>query len=715
MRLAASALLIVLLGAPRRDIEVGVPPGTPLEWDRDLFRPATSERRGRIPVRPPAPLPSAPSRATVVHERIPEPLLVDFGSTSLYDYFRITTVDIMRHVNVLWPRRGVYDPDVPSEEPPDLVWSYPPAYATELYWAGALNTLRAILHPEVVSARELACYILEIGECGLTGSKNVRYAVGDNIDGPLPLKNYPVYHPEVPDARPPVAGGETPLEQMIHRMVVVELTNGFPYSFDPSYARYTLACGRSSLWSVIECSRSEHTFLARNAVAILALMPFDEARAELRKIVADGKDIISWMRAVMALARKRDLAIVPDLERWAEKGDEIQSTAAIHALGLVGDRKSVKTLLKIAHDTDELETLWTVLPAIARLNDDAQETRDGLRKLVNKRVKPPKKQPSGGMVPPKPEPQGTKGRIVDAMLTFARVASGEKELRAELLDRIDRVGLANIHPANGYLAIDVLALCGEPAKPLVRKLVETKDLDPAVRASALARLKPLDPLTATLAKKLALDVRLHVAVRGMALLALSELEDPALAREAADEILSDYVKRDTVAPPVQASLAAMSMQILGSTGGTKTETLIHAADKAWRDRAWAFRFTSNSNDLTKAVIYSQPPTLEVAVVELGRTLDPAAVPQLAKILRSRAGGGRAEAALALGAIGGRDALEALIAALQDPVNGWVRFNAYRALRQATGVNHFDDWMFLPPVALRPTIEKYRAWWKGAQK
>jgi len=42
---AAVVGLLLALGGPARDIEVGIPPGTPLEWERELFRPATTPRR----------------------------------------------------------------------------------------------------------------------------------------------------------------------------------------------------------------------------------------------------------------------------------------------------------------------------------------------------------------------------------------------------------------------------------------------------------------------------------------------------------------------------------------------------------------------------------------------------------------------------------------------------------------------------------------------
>ena len=107
---------------------------------------------------------------TVARERVPEPLLVPFGQKGLYDHFGVTTVDIMRHVFLNWPTRGSYDTKIASVDRPDLVWNYPPPYPPDLYWGGALNALRVILHPEIVSKREMSAYLLELGECSLLSS-----------------------------------------------------------------------------------------------------------------------------------------------------------------------------------------------------------------------------------------------------------------------------------------------------------------------------------------------------------------------------------------------------------------------------------------------------------------------------------------------------------------------------------------------------------------
>ena len=108
---------------------------------------------------------------------------------------------------------------------------------------------------------------------------------------------------------------------------------------------------------------------------------------------------------------------------------------------------------------------------------------------------------------------------------------------------------------------------------------------------------------------------------------------------------------------------------------------------------WARREGENILDIVKAKITICPPLLEIACIELGRLGDPKAIETLIKILKSDASSGRAEAALALGAIAGREAIDALVAALEDPKDGWVRFCAYEALRKLSGQDHMCDWIF----------------------
>jgi len=721
LRLARFALLALLLGAspPGFDIDVGIPPGTPLDWSAELFRPPITARHGVIPPKaPPAGPPQIRERASVVHERVPEPLLAPFGQMGLYDHFRVTTLDIMRHVVLTWPRRGKYDPDTPSEEIADLVWEYPPLYPTELYWAGALNALRVILHHEIVPSRELAAYLLEMGQCALISSKSLLQA-GSNlpVSGPLPLEKYTIIDPEVTDKRPPAAGGETPLEQAVYRLVVLELTNGFAYTIDPTYAARTLALGREAEWALIEATKSQHTFLARNAVVVLGLLPYAKAEDRLREIVREGKDPIQWVRAAMALGRKRDLTIAPDLEKWAASDDAILSTVAIHLLGKMADPRRLPTLLKLARETDDPDLLWVLLPAIVRLADNTPEVYDTLRKVGAKRLKPSKKHAGvGGFIPPAPEPQGTRDQLLSEMIGLARAAAGDLSTRSDFLNKVRSRRIESFHPSNQYLVIDVLRRIGPGARPTLEKLVDDKKLDPSLRLAALNALRPTAPSLKTWLLRAVGDSDLSPVLRTTALLALAEQEDVKPAREAAGALVQAYAKATQAWPPADAAVVATAVQVLSSTEeGLPAKLGIDVVEKALHDRAWGFRVTRDSTRLTKAATYNQPPLLEIAVVELGRTRDPSAVPVLCRVLRSRAGGGRAEAALALGAFGGPEATQALIGALGDAVSGWVRFNAYRALRALSGQDHPDDWIFSPPIQLRTSIRRYSDWWKEIRR
>lgn len=705
--------------APRRDIDVQIPPGTPLEWSAHLFRPMTTARHGVIPPKPGAPpKPVVKERASVVQQRVPEPILVPFGQTGLYDHFRVTTFDIMRHVVLQWPNRGKYDTGIPTGEVPDLIWQYPPTYPTEIYWSGALNALRGVLHPEVVSASELSAYLLEMGECALISSKSIiSTANAMPVRGPLPLKNYPIDDMEVSDQRPPAAGGETPREQAIYRLVVVELTNGFPYAIDPRYARNSLALGRESLWAIIDCSRSLHPFLARNAVAVLGALDYPEALERLREIVGAGKDPIMWVRATMALIRKVDRTIIPDLERFAKSEDEILRTVAIYALGKMADPRVLPTLLKIAVDTVDPEVLWTVLPAIVRLADNTPEVRDTLRKVGAKRIKQ-ERRPSGvgGFTPPEPEPTGTRDRVFAEMLLLGKAVIGDARVRSDFLVKMRRAGLLGFFPANRYLVIDVLRRMGKTGLPALLKILRDRRLETPLKLAALNAVRPCAPSMNDGLIKTVHDLRMPSVIRTTSLLALAEQEDPKPARDAALGMAMWYARKTGGVTPGDSAVIATAIQVLGSTqGGIPTDLAIRVTEKALKSYTWGFRYTKDSRRLTKAQIYSQPPLLEIAVVELGRTGDAKAVPMLARVLRSRVGGGRAEAALALGAYGGKEAIEALVNALGDAVSGWVRYNAYRSLKVLSGRDHYDDWMFTPTYQLRGSIRKYRDWWKSVKK
>src|SRR5262245_20707724 len=98
-------LLLVLAcslpaAASRRDVDVAVPPGTPLEWTRELRTPTPSGWRGAIPT---AAAPAEPG-GTVAAERD-----VDFSCTSDVGISRITTRDLPYEFTWAVPTKSVSD------------------------------------------------------------------------------------------------------------------------------------------------------------------------------------------------------------------------------------------------------------------------------------------------------------------------------------------------------------------------------------------------------------------------------------------------------------------------------------------------------------------------------------------------------------------------------------------------------------------------------
>jgi hypothetical protein len=100
--------------------------------------------------------------------------------------------------------------------------------------------------------------------------------------------------------------------------------------------------------------------------------------------------------------------------------------------------------------------------------------------------------------------------------------------------------------------------------------------------------------------------------------------------------------------------------------------------------------------------------LEYALIELGRLGDKAHVPAIAEALDNKECPVRAEACLALAAIAHPDAIDKLVGALEDE-DGWVRYMAYRSLKELSGEDHFCDWIYDTKEKRAPKVEAWKAW------
>lgn len=701
MKIALGALLGAALLAPRMDIDVAVPPGTPLEWDKDLHQPVPTGWRGKVPTTDkaaeaakatPAGAANGAAKGSTVATHSP----IDFGVTNLYRYFGITTKDIMNHIKVEAPGGGLLQKgEVATGAGSGVQWVYPPEHPTELVWVGVAGCLRSVLHPELISVPETVAYLCEVGETTLPGTRVTETAVGEKVKALVT---------PVPDQFPPIKPGSTGFESMVNRLVAVELTTGFPHSLDPTFARRTLALGDRAYKAVLDASRAPHAFLSRNAVAVLANYKNAEALDELRKHLASN-DAVTKYRALTGLTRARDRAIVPILIRGLLVQDEVWRAACAHSLGQIGDPKSVDELMKVARTAD-LEYLWSILPAVARLAGPKKEFEEFFAKMEqhvlqgNLYKQPPT--PAKNMVPPKPEPAGTKLQVVVEMCRLGMAVSGHPAARDELKAKFQQNGIDGFYIPNQILACNVFARM-PGGREILQSIVENAKND-RVAVQALLDLREQAAENEWL-KKQAQGHR-SAGVRALALTELFERGETHFV-PIAQQIIDGYAGG---ADGAQAYVAGTALQLMGKLPQkNKVDSVIAVVTKALASGMWARREGENLLDIVKANIKITPPLLEIACIELGRLGDPKGLPALLSVIKTDGCGARGEAALALGAIAGREAIDALVAALDDPKDGWLRFCAYESLKKLSGQDNFADWLFGQPGTRARAVARYREW------
>jgi hypothetical protein len=704
MKTGIGILLAGLALAPM-DIDVAVPPGTPLEWDKDLHQPVPTGWRGKVPTTDraaeagkAAPA-GAPQKGATVVSHAP----IDFGTTNLYRYFGVTTRDIMNHIKVEAPGGGLYKKDdVATGGGSGLQWTYKPEHPTELVWVGVAGCLRSILHPELVSVPETVAYLCEVGETTLPGTQVTPTPVGEKVRAMVT---------PIPEPFPPVRAGVGTFDSMLNRLVVVELTTGFPHSLDPTFARRTLALGDRAWRAVLESTRANHSLLVRNAVSVLSNYKNPEAVEELRKLLRSGDAVVKY-RALSGLGRQRDRGAVPLLVQGLASADEVWRAACAYTLGMIGDPAAAEDLIKAARATGDLDFLWSLLPAIARLAGPKKEFEDFFA-LAEKAVlqgglykEPPA--PPKNMVPPKPEPPGTKLQVVVEMCRLGLAAAGHAGAREQIKAKFQANGIDAFYAPNQILACNVFGKMND-GRAILQQIVETAKSD-RVAMQALLDLREQAAENDWL-KAQALKHRV-AGVRALALTELFERGETHFS-PVGQEIIDGYAGGTDGA---QAYVVGTALQLMGKTSTrNKVDSAIAVVTRAHAAGMWARREGENTVDIIKANIRICPPLLEIAAIELGRLGDPKGIPALVAVLKSDATGGRGEAALGLGAIAGREAVDALVAALDDPKDGWVRFCAYEALRKLSGQDHSSDWMFGTPGGRSRAVARFREWAKSGAK
>lgn len=765
--LAASAL-----GDDRSyDLDVSLPPGTPLEWAREM-RVATPSGRGMVPTLAPrssdapppkpTPPPNGPKETSEGPQTPPpepdEPIPpgqtvaagLDYGAADPFAYARILTQDIVGHLRWTVPTPGTTRPDVRSTDGGDGDWSYPPLPSDTLYWFSLAAYLRRMLHPSLISEAELIEFLTELGEPALivsslaTNEPSIADLVREVKKRVTPL----------PSGAPKVRQGRTTFESMVFRLATEELTSSYMFELNPYFAWRTLSLGNKAYPALVALSRDPHTFLARNATALLGGSSHSGSSAELLKLAQETKDPVVRARAVSALIRRKYFPAADLFLEMAKSDDRAARARGLYGLGMLGDPKHAGTVLAVAdrHQKDS-DVLWAAVPALARMAPDRKDVKDFLASL-RKRIEDGWPDVFGDenakMRPDAPDPPGTRAVVIWQMTLLAQARMGDKDALDEVhkvikqgpefvkKDPNPRVPVRRAQPSildqflvpTRYLLLETLAKAGGRGHDVLRELVETDAEDPVLQLTALFLMtgpKAEDP---KYLEMLARSSARAASVRALALQLLHPA-DPKSAATVAQRIVEDFADSPPDQPPVpfqpvdpkiagRSFLCVTAMKIAGAEGRNDPEVLLKIMDRMYKEIELEKKapkppqdpdplrryYGQNSSVVVKA------PVLETAIHELGRTGSAKGLQRIIDALKDTdPRTGRAEAALALGNLKAADkdgkARKALLAALEDK-SGWVRWCASRALNAWTGREVECDWLYGSAGSRNEAVKSWRS-------
>ncbi|MHC4077717.1 MAG: HEAT repeat domain-containing protein, partial [Planctomycetota bacterium] len=496
----------------RRDLDVGVPPGSPITWGQHF--PALTPRD-----KPLIPLPAAKGAArkgraqrqphTIVSQRTTE---AKVRMSSSFSVLRILTWDIGGHLRwVSQPLPEERATTGTSKLEPQL-----PAPDQALYWACISPLLRLMLHPRQVSRSEVIAHLVEIGEPVAAVLENavsepslqaacdkIRLMIRPGRRGPSPF------------------AGKTPRETMLKRFVAEELIREFPYDPEGGFGRRLFLFGEEIVPFLIEYAGHKDSFLRRNAISALGRHRTTASLRALNEVATRTKDPVALMRSLAALGAHRSLAGTESLlRRLAKHADAVEDVAIVVALGRCYRRDAVPTLRKLAADRRLPDRQLAALTALVRIRVEPE--RDAVYRLAKRLSRLANKSPGlfagaveGGAVQPDvPDLPGMRGRVVEQMALLLRVRLNPKDEAAakrllalagkKARPRVPGKGrrpaprrgpfpnayLGEIMPAVQMLYLETLRELGRKGLAKLELIAATQTVEPMLRGHALLYLPP---------------------------------------------------------------------------------------------------------------------------------------------------------------------------------------------------------------------------------
>lgn len=655
------------------DAECAVQAGSPIEWLSELPKPIPTDDRIRIRRR-------LQGETGLLGDTA---LIPRYQNTDLFNYYRITTVDVTSYFTFT----RYQEAPQPSK--------YPPPLTMDVYWQAAIVLLRNLLHPAETLEGESIQYLIYLGDC----ARPVCEAAANEGKAPAITRQVLRDVKPLPPGPPAPPTGKNDYEAMLYRVTWEDLTGSFPFSLTRPFAPRISLMGEEAIPYVIQAAYSDHLFLARNAVFWLGQSDHPSAISALREIFQKTDDPVIRNRCLYAFARTRDRNMAPILVKELKKAEGSYRTLLLYVLGKIGETSVVPEILQLvsANSTD-FDLLAAAGAALGRLRDEAGgRTVHVLGLLKNSSFRDPTPQ----VRPDQPDPDGTRVRILRQIYTAARAMVTGEEVHREALLGMWKRGVAK--PVV-YLAIDALCTFSEGRKS-VQEFIESAE-DPSIRAYAVARLAASGGAGATdFFFKMASPAAPH-PVNELCLRAL-EAFDPLRARAAAEAIVRDspFELR-----PDQRYLMSLAARVLIRQKAIPAAEAVRLLENELITQEMKREEPAPAADPRVNIqnFVTPVPVIEQLVCDVGDLKDDSAVPILRDLIYDKAAPGRAEACVGLARIGGGRAIQALLDALEDP-DPWVRFVSQRVLRELSGRPSECDWIYGPSEKRRPFVEAFRAW------
>lgn len=763
MRTTISAAVVVPCLLARclfADLDVGVPPGTPLEWKNELPFHQPEGHRGPIYTHTPAKKPverkdeddDTPRGRTIVVKpkvELPKPPSPQrFGGFNPMGAARILTMDITGHHP--WASWRKAD-QVPGE------LSYPPETRVDLYWLTLSTFFRIMLHPAKVSNGEIAQYLTTIGPPVLDTMEHCQQGLGP-VRSVLDYlrRSIPPVPPQPPDVRGLVRALKNPEVEMLVRWSARELVSDHPYAFNPLYAKRTRSLGGEAVPVLLALAKSKHSLLRENAAGLLAgYDAYDkEVLDELRSLFR-GKDPVARNRVLEGLIGWRDKQTEKLLIRALGSKDQSFSTYAIQALGRMQSSSARAGMRKLLsrNPRDHGETWLAAVAALSRVGDPDGKSRKLLKALGRKvgELGTALDPPGPAMPPDSPDQPGDRARMLEEAILIALARLGDAKAGDRLLAKMEvgggaggRLGrrvedpvLGGFEPFNQLLAIEALASLGDEGRGHLQSVVK-ESMDFLLRGYALEYLLRLGRNTfvfevaqsTTYPSVLRVQAMEGLArdenTRGSALKVARGMVDSYLGRGGVGR-RGRLARRATSGQTVPPYECLSAIKLLGKYDPLPADTLAAVVKTARtaghyeqlvQDRSARNapgRGPAGPGQVNTVTLRAFPALCETAVVELGRLEDVGSFQVLKEIVDDLSAPGRVEAALGLGNLKVKEACDVLITLLDDK-KPWVRYSAYRALRTISGEDHFADWIFGKRSSWSQAVTGWKEWRqaKGAE-